>query len=174
MFERSEITKALVRYLQPFDKGTRLSYAELSAAAGTPITSDTTALITARHILQRDHNAVWGCITPRVGLWRLDDGELVVHQREWWLRGARNKLRAGSRQAEVIELSALDISQQARFATDSIIREIAREALSKTTQRRVERVARGTSNNLPVFSAVEWMIALTPTRRKRQDAQAPA
>lgn len=163
-FARSEVTDRLIRYLGQMDKGALVSYDELSNAAGSEISSRSSKLISARAILQREFNAVWGCVKPGVGLWRLNDPEIAERQRSWYLLGARNKLKAGSNQADVVEIEALDITQQARFATDSIIRELAREALSKATQRKIERVSRGTSNDLPSFSAVEWMISLSPRR----------
>jgi len=163
-YERSETTSSLVRYLAQHEKGTRINYEELTKVAGVSITSRTTYLTSARKILERDHNQVWVCIAPVVCIYRLNDPEIVDRQRNWFLFGARNKLVAGSRQADVVELDALDISQQARFATDSIIREIAHEALARATRRKVEKVARGSSNDLPAFNAVEWMISLSPKR----------
>jgi hypothetical protein len=163
-FQRSEPTAALVRYLAACDKGTRVAYRELTDLVGVPIAAQTTYLTSARKILERDHAAVWVCIMPNVGVYRLHDPEIAERQRAWFLFGARNKLAAGARQADLVDLGQLDIAQQARFATDSIIREIAREALARATQRRIEKVARGTSNDLPQFNAIEWMISLSPRR----------
>jgi hypothetical protein len=163
-FQRSEVTATLVRYLAANDKGTRVPYDELTKAAGITITPRTTYLTSARKILEREHAQVWVCIVPGVCLYRLNDPEIVDRQRGWFLAGARNKLVAGARQADVVELDQLDLSQQSKFATASIIREIAREALARATLRRVEKVARGSSNDLPAFNAVEWMISLSPRR----------
>jgi hypothetical protein len=162
--ERSETTNNLVRYLAAHDKGTRIDYRELTQAAGIVVKPHTTHLISARRILERDHAQVWVCIMPAICLYRLTDPEIVERQRNWFLTGARNKLAAGARQADVVDLDRLDLSQQARFATGSIVREIAREALARATLRRVEKVARGSSNDLPSFSAIEWMINLSPKR----------
>jgi hypothetical protein len=163
-FERSEVTDRLIRYLAQHDKGTLISYAELTQIAGTPIDASTPKLVSARKVLQSTHAQVWGCVRPGVGLYRLNDWEIAERQNQWWLPGARNKLANGSRQAKTVELRHLDITQQARFAVDSVVRELGREALSRRMHRRVERVARGTSNDLPTFSAVEWMISLSPPR----------
>lgn len=165
-FRRSELTDTLIRYLASLEKGTRLTYKELSAQIGATVGSRSHPLLYARRILERDYAAVWGCVEPNVGLYRLDDTQIAERQNTWYLRGARNKLDAGARQADVVELDRLDINQQARFATASIIRELARDALSKATQKRVEKVARGTSNDLPSFNAIEWMITLSPRRSK--------
>lgn len=165
-FQCSELTAALVRYLGAMPKGTAVTYKELSEAVGAEVDSRTSNLISARRILERDHNAVWDCIAPRVGLLRLNDAQIADRQHTWYLPGARSKLRNGAAQAEVVNVQELDIAQQARFATDSIIRELARDALSKAVQRRVEKVARGTSNDLPSFNAVEWMISLSGRRTK--------
>jgi len=163
-FERSETTASLVRYLAQHDKGARVTYPELSDIAGITVSARTTNLTSARKILERDHAQVWICVTPGVCLYRLNDPEIADRQRNWFLFSARNKLAAGARQADVIELEHLNIQQQARFATDSIIREIARDALARSMARKIEKVARGTSNDLPSFSAVEWMISLSPKR----------
>ena len=77
-----------------------------------------------------------------------------------------NKLSEGAKQADVVDLDQLTLTEQARFATDAIIRELARDALSKATERRIEKVARGTSNDLPSFNAIEWMITLSPRRNR--------
>ena len=165
-FERSELTKSIIRYLASLDKGERVTYDELSRAVGFAVDSRSPNLISARKILEREHNAVWNCVVPKVGVFRLTDAEIAQRQGSWYLLGARNKLKAGAAQADVVEIDELTIDQQARFATHSIIREIAREALSKATERRIEKTARGTSNDLPSFSAIEWMISLSQRRAK--------
>jgi hypothetical protein len=165
-FERSELTKSLVRYLAPHDKGAQVPYRELSQAVGATIDSRNNCLISARRILEREANQIWCCVPPNVGVWRLNDPEIAQRQREWYLYRARNQLNAGASQADVVDLDLLNVDEQSRFAVSSIIREVAREALSKAVHRRVEKVARGTSNDLPVFNAVEWAIALSPRRSK--------
>ena len=112
-----------------------------------------------------EHAQVWVCIQPGLGLYRLNDAEIVNRQRSWFLAGARNKLNRGAKQAEVVELDQLDLDQQARFATGSMhSRDSAGSMPARATLRKVEKVARGTSNDLPTFSAVEWMISLSPKR----------
>ena len=163
-FQRSEITAALVRYLASHPKGARLTYAELTDHVGIPVSSRSHHLISARKILERDSSQVWICIPPKLGLARLADPEIAERQRTWFLAGARNKLTASAKQADTVEIERLDMTQQARFATSSIVREIARNALDRATQRKVDKIARGSSNDLPTFSAVEWMISLSPRR----------
>lgn len=165
-FQRSEITAGLVRYLQQHDKGTRIAYRELSKLVGHKIEAGTGYLRSARLILERDHNQVWLALRGEGQVQRLDDPEIAARQGTWWLLGARNKLRNGAKEADVVEIEALTIDQQARFATNSIVRELAREAVSKATSRRIEKVARGSSNDLPAFNAVEWMISLSPKRSR--------
>jgi hypothetical protein len=162
MFERSKTTEMLINYLKSHDKETRIGYDELTRLTDLRVTARTTNLITARKVLEREHAQVWVCIAPGLGVYRLTDAEIVERQRRWFLAGARNKLEAGAKQAEAVELDALDLQQQARFASGSIIREIAREALARATLRRVEKVSRGSGNDLPAFNAVEWMISLSP------------
>ena len=117
-FERSEITSRLVRYLAANDKGSRIPYDELSRAAGFIVTPHTTFLTSARKILEREFAQVWVCIAPAVCLYRLNDPEIADRQRSWFLSGAKNKLSAGARQADVVELDKLNLGQQARFATE--------------------------------------------------------
>src|SRR5262249_53419403 len=138
-------------------------------AVSASIHSRHNRLISARHALEREHNQVWICVMPHVGVVRLTDPEIADRQRTWWLRGARGKLNRGANQAETVELDQLNVDQQARFAVDSIIREIARDSLSRATKRQVDRVARGTSNDLPAFNALEWAIALSPRRSGTKD-----
>jgi hypothetical protein len=165
-FQRSDITDGLVRYLQQHDKGTRIAYGELSKLVSHPIDARTPYLRVARMILERDYNQVWLALRGEAQLQRLNDPEIAARQATWWLLGARNKLSNGAKQADVVEIEALTIDQQARFATDSIVRELARDALSKATTRRIQKVARGSSNDLPSFNAVEWMISLSPKRSR--------
>jgi len=163
-FERSGVTSALVRYLAQNEKGSVFTYEDLSSIAGVPVTSSTGFLISARRILEREHLQVWDCIRPRIGLRRLTDPEIAERQHSRYLKGANNRLGAGRKQAEVVELDALNLDEQARFSTDSIVREAALWTLSRRGVRAIEKVSRGSSNDLPAFNAVEWMISLSPRR----------
>lgn len=167
-FQLSETTASLVRFLAAMPKGEQIDYPKLSETAGVPISSRSATLISARRLLERDHNQVWICVQPRIAIRRLNDAEIADRLPRWWLRGARSKLKRGGEQADVVELAALDIDQQARFAIDSIQRELAFNSLSKATRARMERVARGNSNDLPAFTAVEWAIALTRPRKEKE------
>jgi hypothetical protein len=164
-FELSEETAAIVRFLKEFPKGTLVKYIDISKAIGHPIKSNSGKLIYARLLLLKNDNQVWVCEKPRVGLKRLTDLEIAERLPNWWLSGARNKLKRGSNQADAVETGELDIDQQARFAVDAIQGELAKEALSKATRRKMEKVARGTSNDLPSFTAVEWAISLSPKKQ---------
>jgi len=166
-FERSEETEAMVNYLRLLEKNEIVSYSKLSQVAGIKIAPNTPKLIYARFVLERDHNAVWICVRPRVGIRRLNDMEIAERLPRFWLNGARNKLNRGGHQADVVELRELDIDQQARFAVDSIQRELAFDALSKATRKKMEKVARGTSNDLPSFTAIEWAISLSPKAKAK-------
>lgn len=166
-FQLSDETAQLVRYLQSLDKGTVATYADLSKMVGIKLHSGHHKLTYARFILKRDHNAVWTCIKPRVGIKRLNDLEMAERLAAWWLTGARNKLDRGGVEADIVDYKGLDIDQQARFGVDCIQRELAFEALSKATRKRMERAARGTSNDLPSFTAVEWAISLSPKVGKK-------
>jgi hypothetical protein len=165
-FELSEQTARLVRCLQPQPKTTIVTYDELTKLVGFEVTSRNTKLVYARKILERDHAQVWVCIRPRVGIKRLTDVEIAERLPVWWLDGARNKLSRGGQQADVVEWRELDVDQQARFSVDCIQRELAHDALSKTMRRKMEKIARGTSNDLPTFSAVEWAISLSPKKKR--------
>jgi hypothetical protein len=166
-FERSEETQALVAYLRMLDKNERVSYTKLTEVAGIKVVANTPKLIYARFILERDHNAVWICVKPKIGIRRLNDIEIAERLPKFWLNGARSKLNRGGHQADVVETRELDIDQQARFAVDSIQRELAFDALSKATRKKMERVARGTSNDLPSFTAIEWAISLSPKAKAK-------
>lgn len=165
-FKLSEETAEIVRYLRALDKGATVTYPDLSEQVGIKLYSNHHKLIYARLILQRDHNQVWVCVKPRVGVKRLNDIEIAERLPKWWINGARNKLSRGGQQAEVVEMDALDINQQTRFSVDCIQRELASESLSKAIRYRMEKVARGTSNDLPAFTAVEWAISLSKKAMK--------
>jgi len=159
-FELSDQSEQLIRYLRALEKGMTVTYAELSKLVGKRLNAASTSYI--RFVLQRDNNQVWVCIKPSVGLRRLNDVEIAERLPKWWLNGARNKLSRGGKQADVVELKELNIDEQTRFSVDCIQRELAIEALSKATRRKMEKVARGTSNDLPAFTAIEWAISLSP------------
>jgi hypothetical protein len=166
-FELSDETAQIVRYLKALDKGTIVTYADLSGRVGIKLHSGHHKLTYARLILRRDHNAVWVCVRPRVGIKRLNDIEIAERLPAWWLNGARNKLNRGGNEAEIVDYKALDIDQQARFGVDCIQRELAFDTLSKATRRKMERIARGTSNDLPSFNVIEWAINLSPKTGKK-------
>jgi len=161
LFKRSEETKRIVNYLREHDKGTRCTYAELTRVAETKITARSGKLIHARHILVRDHNAVWICVAPGIGVRRLNDVEIAERLQPWWMRGARNKLKRAGKEIEIVDQKALDIDQLSRFGVDCIQRELALNSLSRATRNRMEKVARGTSNDLPAFNIIEWAINLS-------------
>jgi hypothetical protein len=169
-FQLSEETAKLVRFLKAFNKGDQVTYSELSTAAGVVINSRSAKLISARRLLEQHDNQVWVCVQPCIAVRRLTDAEIAARLPNWWLRGARSKLKRGGEQSEVVEMQELDIDQQARFAVDCIQRELAFNSLSKMTRNRMERVARGNSNDLPAFTAVEWAISLSPRRKPQPKA----
>ena len=166
LFELSDETAAIVKYLQPHDKGSAVEYRELSEALGFPVTARTGKLIYARMLLQKHHNAVWDCVRPNVGIRRLNDLEIAERLPRFWLSGARNKLSRGTDQTDVVDVKQLDIDQQVRFSVHSIQAQLAFDALSKATTRKIEKSARGTSNDLPSFNAIEWAISLSPRGSK--------
>jgi hypothetical protein len=161
-FDLSQETAAIVAYLRNMDKGAEITYRELGKIIGGTFNAANHKLRYARFILQRDHNAVWIAVRPDIGVRRLNDVEIAERLPSWWLNGARNKLFNGGKQAEIVELQKLDIDQQTRFSVDCIQRELAFDSLSKATRRKMERVARGSSNDLPSFTAIEWAISLSP------------
>jgi hypothetical protein len=161
-FKRSETTDQLVRYLASQDKGSEINYRELSQIVKMTVRSRTTQLTSARKILERDHNQIWVCIAPNVAVRRLTDPEIADRLPRWWLNGARRKLKRGGDQSEAVDLQQLDVNQQARFGIDNIQRELAFESLSKATRKRMEHIARGSSNDLPKFNILEWAISLMP------------
>lgn len=162
-FELSQETAQIVNYLRTIEKGMQVTYVELSRLIGRKMTPQKTAY--ARFMLQRDTNAVWICVRPGVGLRRLTDVEIAERLPTWWLNGARAKLNRGGKQADVVDPRQLDITQQTRFGVDCIQRELAFDSLSKAMRSKMERVARGTSNDLPSFNVLEWAISLTAKPR---------
>jgi hypothetical protein len=165
-FELSELTAFLVRHLRAFEKGTIVTYTDLSTAANVPINAKSPRLRYARKMLERDHNQIWIAARPSVGVRRLSDAEIAEYLRKWWLSGARRKLSRGNDQTESVDYKKLDIDEQARYAVDCLQCQAAAQTLSKPTWKRLEAAARGRSNDLPVFNILEWAISLTPTRKE--------
>ena len=165
-FQRSETTSRIIAYLRSLDKGTLVSYGELSRIVGEPIDSRASKLTTAIRVLQRDHTAVWVRIAPHVGVRRLTDVEIAERLPRWWLATARRKLTRGGSEANVVEPTALDINEQARFGVARLQRHLAEEALSRTARTHLERASRGQSNDLPTFNIMELAMALTSGRRR--------
>lgn len=164
LFKRSKETEQLIAYLRPHDKGSRVSYVELSKLIGIKIDAKFSKLTTARRILRDHHNAVWTCVKPGIGLQRLTDAQIAERLPLWWLKGATGKLRNGNKDSDVVDHKNLDIDQQATFGVDVIRCELAQHSLSKAMRRKMEHVARGTSNDLPSFNVIEWAISLSPKK----------
>jgi hypothetical protein len=165
-FERSELTSRIVSYMRMYDKGSNVSYREISDGVGQKVRENTPQLISARRVLERENQQVWVAIRPRVGLHRLTDVEIAERLRRWWLPGAKRKLQRGGRQGKVVEISKLNIDEQAQFGVDSLQRELALQTLTRATWNRLEKVARGTSNDLPQFNILEWAINLMPRNKE--------
>jgi hypothetical protein len=164
-FQLSEKTRRVVDALRYLEKGTAITYQQLSQIVGETITASDGNLTSARRILLRDHAHVWNCVKPGVGVKRLTDAEIADRLPSWWLNGARNKLRRAGSEEDVVQTAALSLDQLARFSIDCIQRHLAFDSLSRTTRNRLERVARGSSNDLPAFNALEWALALRPRER---------
>jgi hypothetical protein len=159
-FHLSEETTRLVNYLAAFDKGVQVSYKDLSKVAGIPIVSESVNLVSARRILQRDHNQVWMPVRPRIGMRRLGDVE-IAERLPHHLDGTRRKLKRVGDEASVVEMKQLDLDEQTRFAVSCIQREVVFNALSKASRKVMEKVARGSNTNeLPSFTIIEWAMSL--------------
>ena len=163
-FELSELPRKLVGLLRYLDKGVEITYTDLSRQIGESVNAKNS--IYPRYILQRDHAIVFVCI-KNVGLKRLTDLEIAERLPAFWLAGARNKLTRGGAQADVVDISKLDKDQTVAFSVSSVQRELAAEALSRATKRKMEKVARGSSNDLPSFTIAEWAISLSPKVNSR-------
>ena len=165
-FERSELTKSLVRYLAEDEKGARVPHVELSQAVGAAINSRHACLIrpaaSSNGTQIRSGVAFRRC--RRLAAER--PGDRAASTRLVFVPCPQSTERGRVAGRCSVHLDHLNVDEQSRFAVSSIIREVAREALSKAVHRRVEKVARGTSNDLPSFNAVEWMISLSPRRSK--------
>jgi hypothetical protein len=164
-FELSDLTRRIVACLKSHDKGARIDYQELSKLVGSKVDSTNHNLLYARLMLRRDHAQIWLPIKPHIGIRRLNDLEITEHIPQFFHNGARNKLNLGDKYRETVDIHQLDTDMQVRFSVDAIQAELALDALSKAQRRKIERVARGTSNDLPSFSAVEWAISLMPKNR---------
>jgi hypothetical protein len=165
LFERSAVTDRLVQCLRAYNKGDRLTYKEISTSVETKIGPNDHYLRYARFILKRDHAQVWVAVKPGVGIERLTDQQIADRLPSWWLNGARRRLDRGGDESSLGRDDKLTIDGQARFSVNSIQQQLALQSLSKPTWRHLEKVARGTSNDLPSFNILEWAFSLTPRRK---------
>jgi len=158
-FKRSELTSRLVAYLSSHSKGTRISYDELSRFTDTKITSKHAHLTYARKLLIKEHAQVWVAVRNE-GVMRLDDKGIAERLPTWHLRTARSKLKRGGGESRLVDTRKLAIDEQARFAVDSLQQQLAMQSLSRAAHTRLEKIARGNSNDLPKFNALEWAFPL--------------
>jgi len=165
LFERSAITDRLVNYLRSFDKGEQLTYKQISTAISSKVGPTDHYLRYARFILKRDHAQVWVSVKPGIGIERLTDQKIAERLPSWWLNGARRRLDRGGDESSIVETDKLSIDEQARFSVNSIQQQLSLQSLSKPTWRHLQKVARGTSNDLPSFNILEWAFSLTPRRK---------
>jgi len=165
-FERSKLTQRLVDALRAFEKGQQITYEELSKLVKAEVDARTPKLRSARFILERDHAQVWLAVPPGIGLRRADDPEIATRLRSWWIAGARRKLDRGGEQSGTVDVTLLNKEEQARFGVDSLQRELAFRALGIPSRRQLEKVASGSSNDMPALTAVEWAISLMPKKSK--------
>jgi hypothetical protein len=150
-FVRSELTTALANHLATHDKGTEISYDQLSQVAGETITSRSSHLRSAMRIVLNEHDAVWACIR-NVGIKRLTDQEIAKRFGFRFLRGASNKLRRGRTEIDAVDHQGLTLREQA---------EVAVRVLSAKTRRKLERLSRGIKNDFPSFNIVDLATTLT-------------
>ena len=103
-------------------EGRGVTYSEISRLSGTGEMISPTLNMPPHP--ERDHNAVWVPVRPKIGLRRLKDNEIAKRLPEWFLPAPANKLRRGGDQANVVELKELDLKEQASFSVDCIQRSL--------------------------------------------------
>lgn len=166
-FQRSELTDNLVRYMGSHDEGTVIPYQELSSFSGTPISSTSSHLQSAKKILLSDRGQCWWAVR-NIGVKRLTPAEAAEKLGTAHLPSARRKLAHGDTVAKNVDVQRLDQDDYQRFQANSTQIAIGIVALSRKLNRGMEKVVRGTSNDMPAFNAADWRIILSP-RRPAQD-----
>jgi hypothetical protein len=164
VFKRSPLTERLVKYLSSFEKGTQISYDELTRVTGQTINSRTANLAYARRLLENEHLQVWVAVRNE-GIKRCTDKEIAERLPNWHLRTAGRKLKRGGNQSRVVDLKQLAIDEQNLFGVHCLQQQLASQALSKQTHNRLAKASRGTSNDLPQYNILEWALPLTPRKR---------
>ena len=164
-FKRSPLTERLVKYLSSFDKGTSVSYDELTRTTGQTINSRTANLDYAKKLLEKEHLQVWVAVRGE-GVRRYTDKEIAERLPHWHLRTAGRKLKRGGNQSKVVELKHLAIDEQAKFGVHCLQQQLAVQALSRQTHNKLAKASRGTSNDLPQYNILEWGLPLTPPRKR--------
>jgi hypothetical protein len=166
-FQISTVTLAIVNYLKLQEPETVVAYGELSRIVGVEIKSTTHLLRSARDILVRDHLHVWVPVQPRVGLRRLRNVEIPDRHKRFHLRRAGRTLGRAGRDARTVNTARLSADDQRRFGVQCIQQHLAQEALSRTTQTRLEQVSRADGNAPAPLNISDLAIALMSTPRRR-------
>ena len=145
-FRRSYETQTICDALIALQPGALLSYAAISEKVGTDIDGQSSALHSARRIVERDHGMVFASET-KIGIRRLDDQQIVqntVAARQHIGRSAKRALR---RLGSVQNFAGLSDAEQKAHQAHAVIYAAMADAASRETIKKLE-IAKPTDGRL--------------------------
>lgn len=147
-FQMSSNSRFVLQRLRTAAIGETVEYSDLADAAGISIGELHTPIATARRILLREENMVFGVI-PTVGLKRLSDQEIVGTS----VAVAQKVRRAARRGVKVLhavqDFSALSQADQMRHSASVSIFAAVAEMTTERSVTKIEKAAEGKRAELP-------------------------
>jgi hypothetical protein len=128
---RKEETDRIIRYLRAHEKGTFLSYDDLSRAIGSAerLNAQHSRLRSAMKTLRDTHLQVWICERPDRGVRRLNDAEIVERAQRSYAEVFEHLRRFQRLRRKKEAHTARSANEQAEFAVDSLRRELVEEMM---------------------------------------------
>lgn len=153
--ETSPETRLLIKRLKEAKVGEKISYADLSEAAGVKITGASYQLTTARNHLLRESNYVFDAIRGQ-GVVRLSDDALVTTESDKDITKSRRHAKKAAKKLSCVEdYSALSPSHQmAHTIKISFFGAIAHMARGNQLEKAAQAVG-GRSGELPIAETLK-------------------
>lgn len=135
-FKRSLETQELVARLATLDIGELVTYVELSEIAGEPISGASSALQSAKRIVEHE-NDIALAVERGVGIRRLTDDQIVEDTHSARVRICRQSKRALTRLSSVKDFASLDDEKKRAHQAHAVIYAVVAE---KTAAKSVKRI----------------------------------
>lgn len=148
--DRKYETQALVNLLSSAKAGDTITYEQMSACAGSEVSSSTGFLASARRIAQRDHNCVFVAV-KNVGLKRATDVELATDVSDADVRRSRRHARRAFQKLNCVEsFGSLPNPAQIEHVIKASFFGTVASLAKKTRLNALATAAQGRSSQLPM------------------------